>query len=242
MKYNFFNARHQADDKQHVIAAHLQGKPKADQEDGKSRSGINVIFIADTDVVHDVMFNVWRERIADLYLDNVLFVLNCVDYLSGDDQYIEVRKRRPQHRSLTRIEQQASRYYRAASDEEAAAEKEAEEALQAAKDRLEAKIKEMEAELKAGSADINTVQNRLQLLTDAENRKLAQQEKEQKRQKDERIRRVRMETQQEVREIEAGAWKLAVLLSPLPALLLGLGVFFWRLIDERQGIASDRLR
>ena len=51
-----------------------------------------------------------------------------------------------------------------------------------------------------------------------------------------------METQQEVREIEAGAWKLAVLISPLPALLLGLGVFFWRMTDERQGITSDRLR
>lgn len=241
VNYNFEIA-HKADDKDYVIAAWLKGKDAAAEGDKPAKKGINVIFVADTDLVHDVMFNVWREQIADLYLDNVLFVLNCVDFLSGDDQFIDVRKRRSKHRTLTRIEQQTSKFQRLSSDEEAKAETEAEKAVNEAKERLEKKLKEMEEELKKGSVDINTLQARLSNATEAENRKLSQKEKEVKREKDERIRKVRMDTQQEVRAIEAGAWKLAVLVSPLPAIILGLIVLLWRLLTERQGIASDRLR
>ena len=32
------------------------------------------------------------------------FVLNTLDALAGDDRFIEIRKRRPQHRVLSRIE------------------------------------------------------------------------------------------------------------------------------------------
>ncbi|MEZ5944168.1 MAG: Gldg family protein [Planctomycetaceae bacterium] len=242
MQYDFEGAPHEADDKSHVIAALLKGEDKPADGDKPEQKGVNVIFVADTDIVHDVMFNVWRERIADLYLDNVLFVLNCVDYLSGDDRYIDVRKRRAQHRSLTRIEKQTSKFRLAASQEEATAEKEAETAVEEAKKRLEAKIKEMEEELKKGSVDISTLQMRLNNATEAENRKLAQQEKEVERKKEEQIRTAKANSEQEIRAIEAGAWKMAVLVSPLPAIILGLIVLLWKLLSERQGIASDRMR
>ena len=37
-------------------------------------------------------------------LDNIVFVLNVLDSLSGDERFVEIRKRRPAHRTLTAIE------------------------------------------------------------------------------------------------------------------------------------------
>ena len=41
-----------------------------------------------------------------LDFDNVTFVLNTLDELAGDNRFIAVRSHRPQHRTLTRIEEQ----------------------------------------------------------------------------------------------------------------------------------------
>ena len=52
-------------------------------------------------------------RIPDLdihlNLDNITFVLNALDSLAGDNRFIDVRKRRPKYRTLTRIEEWTAR-------------------------------------------------------------------------------------------------------------------------------------
>ncbi|MCA9089307.1 MAG: Gldg family protein [Planctomycetaceae bacterium] len=236
------NPRRKADDKTHVIAALIEGKGQPAKGDEPAKPGVKAIFVADMDMVHDLMFRLWREQFMDLKLDNVLFVLNCVDYLAGDERYIELRKRRAMHRSLTRIEKQTSQYDRRRSDEMRKAEEEADKSLEEAKARLETKIADLRKELEQGNVDAGTMQMRIQNATEAENRKLAQQEQELEREKNEQIRKVRMETEQQVRAIENNAWKIAVGLSPLPAIILGIAVLLWKLINERQGIASDRQR
>ncbi|MCA9079970.1 MAG: Gldg family protein [Planctomycetaceae bacterium] len=239
------NPRYKLDDKRHVIAALIEGKDGGGSTEGEASSGakgVKAIFVADMDMVHDIMFRLWREQFMDLKIDNVLFVLNCVDYLAGDERYIDLRKRRAEHRSLTRIERQTSQFDRRRSEEVRKAEEAAEKTLDEAKARLEAKIAELTKELEQGNVDAGTMQVRITTATEAENRKLAQQEKEITREKNEQIRNVRMETQQEVRAIENNAWKIAVGLSPLPAIILGMIVLFLKLMNERQGIASDRLR
>ena len=39
----------------------------------------------------------------DFHFDNVPFVLNVLDTLAGDDRFVEIRTRRPAHRTLTRV-------------------------------------------------------------------------------------------------------------------------------------------
>lgn len=231
-QYNF-DIAHTPDDKVYTLAARITGK-------GDRKT--NAIFVADVDLVHDIMFQVWKQQLLDLRIDNVLFVLNCVDSLAGDEQYVELRNRRARHRTLTQLEERKKTFEKQRQDEISKADAAAEKELAAARTRLQTILDDLRKDLEKGNVDISTVQVRIQNATEAENRKLNQREKEIEREKNETVRRVRMDTEQDIRKIEQGIWRWAVLFPPLPAILLGLGVLVSRVVGERKGISSDRLR
>lgn len=229
------------DNKRHTIAALVhpeESKKKGDKE----VSGAKAIFVADIDMIHDVMFDVWQRQMYDLKIDNILFVLNCVDYLAGDERFIDLRKRRAEHRTLTELERLKKTSEERRTEEVNKANREAEEAVEEAKERLDQVLAGLREEMQKGNVDAGTMQVRIQNATEAENRKLQQQEEEIERAKNERIRRVRIETEQEIRQIENWIWRWAVMIPPLPAIILGIIVVLSRLFNERRGIAEDRLR
>lgn len=230
---------YRADNLRHTVAALVQ--PKGTSK-GEENDGIKAIFVADIDMINDVMFDVWQRQMYDLKIDNILFVLNCVDYLAGDERFIDLRSRRAEHRTLTELESRKKIFEQRRSEEITKANDEADKAVEEAKERLEQKLAELQKEIDAGTLDAGAGQQRLQAATEAENRRLQQQEEEIEREKNERIRRVRIETEQEIREIENSVWRWAVIVPPLPAIILGIVVVLSRLLNERKGIATDRLR
>lgn len=230
--YNF-DVPHRLEDEAYVTAARITGKDK---------KKVNAIFVADVDLVNDIMFQVWQQQLLDFKIDNVLFVLNCVDTLAGDERFIDLRKRRAQHRTLTELEKRKKTFEVRRTQEITKADEAADKELTDAKDRLTKVIADLRADLEKGSVDAQTLQIRLQNATEAENRKLTQREKEIEREKNETVRKVKTETEQDLRRIERGIWRWAVLIPPLPAIILGIAVVISRVVDERKGISSDRLR
>ncbi len=230
------------DEDRHTIAALVRPSGSGKSSDNEKKKGVHGIFVADIDMIHDVMFGVWQRQMYDLKIDNILFVLNCVDFLAGDERFIELRKRRAEHRTLTELELLKKTSEERRSKEVTTANKEAEDNVKGAQERLTEILKNLNEEIKTGSVDAGTAQVRIQTATQAENRKLQQQEEEIERAKNERIRRVRIETEQEIRSIENRIWRWAVILPPLPAIILGIIVVLSNLFNERRGIASDRLR
>ncbi|WP_437186230.1 Gldg family protein [Planctomicrobium sp. SH668] len=224
---------HKLTDEAYVTAALLKGKES---------KKLNAIFIADLDIVHDLMFQVWQQQMMDFKIDNVLFVLNCVDYLAGDERFIELRKRRAQHRTLTELEARKKKFESQRTQEIADADEAAAKELDEAKERLTKVVNELQKEMQSGNVDVQAVQIRLQNATEAENRKLQQRENEIEREKQIRVRQIRTETEQDIRKIERGIRLWAVFIPPLPAIFLGLIVVVSRIFDERKGIASDRRR
>ncbi len=93
----------------YVLAAHITGKPRG----GVGGSPINVVLVADADAVNDELFEM-REKgrfpgqDIEYDFDNVTFVLNALDTLANDTRFLEIRKRRPEHRTLARFEEHAS--------------------------------------------------------------------------------------------------------------------------------------
>jgi ABC-2 type transport system permease protein len=78
-----------------------------------SEKPIHVIFIADTDLASDQFYEIYRnvgnefgaEELRFLQsLGNVQFLANAIDALAGDQDFLELRTRRPQRRPLAKLE------------------------------------------------------------------------------------------------------------------------------------------
>ena len=76
----------------------------------KPAAKINVIAIADLDMIGEQFFQLRRQKVENLDFDNVPFVLNCVDVLAGDESFVSLRKKRLKHRTLIKVEEQANKF------------------------------------------------------------------------------------------------------------------------------------
>ena len=109
----------------YTLAARITGTAPAEPEPAKSDADkkndekpaekkpaakINVIAIADLDLIGEQFFQMRRNKIENLDFDNVPFVLNCVDVLAGDESFVSLRKKRLKHRTLDRLEDQANEF------------------------------------------------------------------------------------------------------------------------------------
>ena len=86
------------------IPARLPAESRGRQDQGRRQEGrrqeegrqdraakpakINVIAIADLDLIGEQFFEMRRQKIENLDFDNVTFVLNCVDVLAGDESFV----------------------------------------------------------------------------------------------------------------------------------------------------------
>ena len=119
----------QVDTDEHMVAARVK-------RDGEVKA--NAIFVADVDMISDFFFQERTFGNLDFAFDNVTFVLNAVDSLAGESDFIALRSRRPAHRSLTRVELEKSEFLTVSEDKRKEADAEAEEALEKAEERLSA--------------------------------------------------------------------------------------------------------
>ena len=217
---------------------------------GADAKPLRAVVVADIDLLSAVFFGL-RTRGDDMFgfdFDNVTFVLNVLDTLAGDDQFVEIRKRKPKHRTLEPEE--------AAVAARAAAEAErnkfvsiAEQAEQEASAAMQAKIGEFEKKINdlrnAENADPQAAMRAVQ--------QLASQQRLEQRKLDTKLEQLRLKRDRDVGAVERGLeatvrreqdrqkW-LAVLLPPIPPLVVGFFVYFRRRAREREGVAKSRLR
>ncbi len=219
------------DNESHVIAARIRSK------EIKPGDGINVIYVADVDLVSDLLFTVERREAADLKLDNVKFVLNAVDVLAGDESYVELRKRRIRQRTLVEIERQAAEYRRRRAEEEQKAEQEAREQLAKRRESLEKIARQIEEDPTLSPLE---KQQKLEIAKQTEQRRLDVARAEIEQEKQRKIEELRAREQRQIRELENRIRWRAVSLPPVPAVLLGIIVLLVRVNTELRYIEEAR--
>jgi ABC-2 type transport system permease protein len=131
------------DEKDETKGAAGEKKPPPKEVD------LHVVLVADIDMLSDAFFQLRemgesQENEINFQFDNVAFILNVLDKLAGDERFIEIRKRRPHHHTLTRIEKETQ----AAQDEVAKAHEKYLSDVQKAEDDerkvVEEKMKELQ--------------------------------------------------------------------------------------------------
>lgn len=219
-----------ADKAGQVIAAEIKSEKKSDTK-------IHAIYVADADIISDWFFTVRDKNMFNLTLDNVTFVLNAVDHLAEDHQYIALRSRRAKAHSLVGVEQ----FTRKARNEETTArheaDTEAKDKLKGAQERLDAAVKKISED---ESLDTIRKFQMMEIARQREQRNLDLRKAEIEEAKNRKLDQIKAKTQRQIRRVESSFQFLSVLLSPIPAILLGLCVFLYRAANEAKEVAPTR--
>ena len=248
----------------YIVAARVQGKPEeleelsleslnegetdeadlADAADEEETPELNVVLVADIDCLSDAFFIIRelgqeQDALVDWNYQNVSFVLNALDALAGDDRFLEVRKRTRQHKILSKIEQATEEYRANASEQQSEF-----------RDEATDEINKVRAEF---SQKIGEIQNRTDLTAMAKQQRIEQAQIQYARERDvtiasleakrdKQIRQSERDLAAEIRGVQDYYKMCAVLLPPIPPILLAFFVFFHRRESEREGVAKTRLR
>ncbi|WP_337174197.1 Gldg family protein [Paludisphaera sp.] len=240
--------RHFASGQAYTIAARVKGAPaadkKADAPEGEEKKAdeapatINVVAIADLDMVSEQFFEIRRRKIENLDFDNVTFVLNCVDVLAGDESFVALRKKRPVHRTLTAIESQTGRFLDDLQRETKLAEDAAKDKLDDAQKAFDRQVEQVRSR---ADLDDRTKEIMLANLQEVAQRRLDVEKRKIEDEKLNRIREGRAESERKTRAIQNQVRWLAAGIPPLPPMVLGLLVLLGRLRRENLGASPKRL-
>ena len=212
---------------------------------------VRAVVVADIDLLDGRIFGLRNrpDEVFGLDFDNVSFALNVLDSLSGDDRFLDIRKRKPKHRTLEQIEatvavarEQADVERQKFIEQFDVAEREANAEMQKEVGEFEKKIKELET---AGDADPQAAMQAVQQLASRQRlaqRRLETKTEQLKRKRDTEVDAVERQLGSQVRQEQDRQKWLAVLLPPIPPLVVAFFVYFRRRALEREGVSKSRLR
>ena len=250
----------------YVLAAHITGPPPEDdsapstpaqggvdpanaaenaEENIKAKKAqtrdMNVIVVTDIDWIIPSFFFI-REGGEEAFLpatQNVTFILNIVDKLAGVDRFMDIRKRTRIHRTLAKIDDATSASRDEASKKQDKFIEDLTKKEEAARKKMAEAIEQVESRTDISDMEKNVlleqVRMREQSRLDAEMRALASERRQEIKKND-------YELQQEIRSVQDRYKLYAILIPPIPPLLLALAVFFRRREMERQGVSRERLK
>ena len=244
------NRRQQPTKGTYTLAARITGPPAtppptdpaATQPD--AGGSLNVIVISDIDVLYSVFFAMRargsdRNDPVDIVLDNVSFVLNTLDSLAGDDRFIEIRKRRPAYRTLTAVERRTEAARNTANDEREKFIKQFEAARNEEQANLDARLQELQ---KRQGVDPQQMLNEVALAQQTGQQRLDAAIQQLEKQRERELDAIERKLALQVRSVQDRYKLAAILLPPIPPLLLGVLVFARRRSMEKIGVPRERLR
>lgn len=246
---------------QFVLAAAIRGEwanqplpLTAEEALHPDRRKTHVIYVSDVDLMADAFVELRNEPIRDgieYRFQNVTFVLNIIDSLAGINDYLTLRSRRLNHVTLRMVERQIEAAMQIVYDLTQEYEKEAlqvrEQVLVAAQTELrplEEEVRRMDERLKQGQAiDMQAYNSKkllLQQTASEQNQRLQRRFQELEGERQEKLRSIQLDAELAIQNAQRQFKLAAVVIPPIPPLLVGLVVFARRRLREREGISKAR--
>lgn len=247
-----------------TIAMTIEGVPESSQaaagnaaEPGAAKSSngrpIRAVYVADSDLMLPEFSAIRADPNAltevKYQFQNVTFILNCIDWVAGETNFIEIRKHQPIFASLTMIDgvkQEALTQVRQRTNEfQMEYELADREALESQDRRLQ-KLREEIEKLQRGNvedqAELQAKQQKFQTQQGLEQRKLDVKRTTMEREKNMKIREIERNAAERVTNIQNRVKIAAVVVPCIPPLVVGVIVFASRRLRERESISSSRLK
>jgi ABC-2 type transport system permease protein len=222
-------------------------KDKAETTEAKAgpkENNINVVLVADIDWIAPIIFALREmgekeEMLIDWKFQNVTFVLNMLDTLAGDDRFVAIRKRTRPHRILTKIEEATDDYRKQSLADQTKFINDASQQIDTVKDEFRKKTEELENR-KDLDPRVKAQLMEMQRITAEQARdvKIASLEKD----RDREVKQSERELTAKIRGVQDFYKLCAVLLPPIPPILLAFFVYFHRRRAEQEGVDNRRLR
>jgi ABC-2 type transport system permease protein len=208
---------------------------------------VDVVVVADIDMLTPQFFQIREEGSRPelgfyFEFDNIPLVLNVLDALAGDTRFIDIRTRRPEYRTLTKIEERTeeAREKRAKAYERL--QEELDKERQEAEQKLSEDIEKLRQRMEKEQLDPIEVTNRVQMVLSDRQRRLDIRMEQLQREIEQEKKLIDTELQLQKRRVEDTYKLWAVLLPPIPPLALAIVVFVARRARESEGVAETRLR
>ncbi|MGB7325798.1 MAG: ABC transporter permease, partial [Rubripirellula sp.] len=251
------------------IAMSIEGKaaeaPVADPEkeaaEGEAEpaaaaKAIKAVYVADTDMMLPEFLMIRADpntvSEAKFQFQNVTFVLNVIDWLTGEYDFIEVRKHEPIFASLRMIDsvkeiartevRNGSKEFQVEYDD---AMRDAQEAQQARMKDLQEEVEKLQTQNADGQVSRAELQAKLQTFQtqqELEQRKLDVRRTKLERDRELKVRDIERTAADEVTKIQNKVKAAAVTLPCIPPLVVGVIVFAARRLRERENISKSRLK
>ncbi|MEN8151981.1 MAG: hypothetical protein ABFS86_19355, partial [Planctomycetota bacterium] len=199
---------------------------------------VDIVMIPDLDFINlPFLWQFRREGNESFNFDNVTFVLNAVDALIGDESFIALRKRRLRERPLVLIESEEAVYRDQWRKEKESAEAEAQVRVSEAQANLDRKVKEIQDR---EDLDDRAKEIQMESVRGVEQRRLDTKRAAIEDEKQQRIDEAKGVMNEKVQHIQNNYRIKGVGLSPIPAILVGIIVFFVRRKRERIEVPESR--
>jgi len=208
---------------------------------------IDVILVADIDLLSDMLFTLRQlgnepGSGINLNFDNVTFVLNAIDSIAGDERFLEVRSRRPVHRTLSKFDEHTDVIRRETMDTRRALQQEYEEAIATAQQDLEEEMARLRQDFQRGAMNEPEAARRLAAVIMTKEKHLTSEKERLQRQLSRDMAEAEVKLNEHISYVQ-GRYKLwSVDLPPIPPLVIALTVLFVRRIRESEGVPVSRRR
>ena len=231
-----------ADDKK---ADDKPAEKKADEKPAKPQEvDVNVVVVGDIDMLSRNFFRLREQGDNPEFgmrydFDNVTFVLNTLDVLAGDERFVDIRKRRAVYRTLSTIEENTRAAKDQASEERERFIKNFNAELERERKSLNDRLAELRKRKNANSMEML---QELSMLEESGNQRIQARTEQLQRERDQNINKIDTQLNVLIRKVQNWYKWWAVVVPPIPPLLVGLAVFFVRRAREREGVARSRLK
>jgi ABC-2 type transport system permease protein len=218
-------------------------------------SSLNVIYVGDIDLLSGEFVRMRNEpnQMISFRFDNVPFVLNVVDAVAGDNRFLEIRKRKPRHSTLQRIEKRASNARTDEDNEKRKFEKEYNDAVKKADDnakknyeKLQKIVDELNRKKSLGEevdpVSFTEAAQQLAIQQEISNRRAEVEKERLQIERDKKLARIQRVRDQEVQKIQNEYKVRATFIPVIPPLLVGLVVWARRRVREREGVSRSRMK